>query len=248
MNYSSLVLLILKISFLFMCGSIAGWLIEIFWRRYRGKARRWINPGFLSGPWLPLYGFGTVILYYICDLKLELYFLVPVFFFSMTLLEYAAGKIFIGHFKIQLWDYSGNRGNIQGLICPLYSVFWTVLGIIFYYLFYPVLLDNLHMLLNNLELSFFVGIYTGIFSMDLWSSFNLAGRIKKYVSDTEEKWQVDYEKFKLELRDRIIVGIKNRTHFLLPFHGEHGSSLRERLKEHRQNLPKPVIPFKRKKD
>lgn len=51
--------LFLTIAFLFFIGSMAGWVIEVVFRRFFSSAnpeRKWINPGFLSGPYLPLYG------------------------------------------------------------------------------------------------------------------------------------------------------------------------------------------------
>lgn len=53
--------LFLTIAFLFFIGSMAGWGIEVVFRRFFSSAnpeRKWINPGFLSGPYLPLYGFS----------------------------------------------------------------------------------------------------------------------------------------------------------------------------------------------
>ena len=49
----------LTLAFLFFIGAILGWGLEVFYRRFFSKAnpeRRWINPGFCTGPWLPLYG------------------------------------------------------------------------------------------------------------------------------------------------------------------------------------------------
>ena len=46
--------------FIFFIGSTAGWVLELFYRRIdHGK---WVNPGFLVGPYLPIYGFGLCIL------------------------------------------------------------------------------------------------------------------------------------------------------------------------------------------
>jgi uncharacterized membrane protein len=204
----------------------------VFWRRFFGAAKRWINPGFLNGPWLPLYGFGSIMLYLICIPEPPLYLLAPAFLIILTVLEYVAGLIFIGYFKIKLWDYSENRGNLKGLICPLYSLLWMSLGVIFYLLIYPRLNDMVEILFGHPELSFFIGIYGGLFLADLWHSFNLAARIKTIVNETEERLSVDFERFKLELRDRVQDGTVNRTHFLLPFYGELGTSLRARLRTH----------------
>ena len=49
---------VLKISFLFIIGGSLGWVLELFYRRMaHGK---WINPGCLVGPCLPLYGIGVI--------------------------------------------------------------------------------------------------------------------------------------------------------------------------------------------
>lgn len=57
------------ISALFIIGGSAGWLIELIFRRMvHGK---WINPGFLCGPCLPLYGTGVLVLYGFCNIDLS---------------------------------------------------------------------------------------------------------------------------------------------------------------------------------
>ena len=47
--------------FLFFIGSLFGWVLELFYRR--PIEGRWMNPGFLTGPYLPIYGFGLCTLY-----------------------------------------------------------------------------------------------------------------------------------------------------------------------------------------
>jgi uncharacterized membrane protein len=240
-----------------MTGTISGWVIELFWRRFFGLARRWINPGFLNGPWLPLYGFGTIILYFISGIQVSISIKSLIFFSGLTVLEYITGAFFVNIYNIKLWDYSNNRWNIQGIICPFYSILWTLLGLFFYYIMYPQLKGDINQLLTHLELSFFIGIYAGIFTMDLFHSFNLAKQIKTVIKETNDKWQVDYEKFKLEIRDRLKTiqsneaKLKNRLlkpHFLLPFQGESIISISEGLNTHKANLKvKTKTLFKKKK-
>ena len=50
------------ISTLFVIGSLFGWILELFFRRFISQ-KKWMNPGFLTGPYLPIYGFGITILY-----------------------------------------------------------------------------------------------------------------------------------------------------------------------------------------
>lgn len=235
---------ILKYTFIFISGSIVGWCIEFFWRRFFDEPKRWGNPGFLNGPWLPVYGFGTIILYQISKLNISIYILPAIFIMVLTVLEYIAGIIFLRFFKIRLWDYSRNRFNLQGIICPLYSFLWGVLGTLFYLFIYPVLIKYLNNLLLNLELSFFVGMFFGIIVLDLFLSFNLAGRIKVLVSEFEGSFNLNYEVFKIELRDRFEKGVKNRTKFLLPFRGEVGNTLKTRVKEHKDKI---ILSIKKNK-
>lgn len=42
----------LQIVFIFYLGSTFGWTIELFFRRIVHK--KWVNPGFLIGPYLPI--------------------------------------------------------------------------------------------------------------------------------------------------------------------------------------------------
>ena len=47
----------LKLAFLFYIGSSLGWVLELFFRRFisgNNPERKWINPGFMVGPYVPL--------------------------------------------------------------------------------------------------------------------------------------------------------------------------------------------------
>jgi uncharacterized membrane protein len=32
------------------------------------------------------------------------------------------------HFRLRVWDYSHEFGNVQGQICPKYAALWTLLA------------------------------------------------------------------------------------------------------------------------
>ena len=49
------------IFFFFFFFSISGWIIEVAYRS--AKNRHLVNPGFLKGPYLPIYGFGGLLRY-----------------------------------------------------------------------------------------------------------------------------------------------------------------------------------------
>ena len=63
---------ILVFAFLFFIGSCLGWCMEVVFRRFFSKSnpeRKWINPGFLTGPYLPIYGFGLWGMYFVSMLS-----------------------------------------------------------------------------------------------------------------------------------------------------------------------------------
>ena len=66
----------LIVLYLFFFGAVGGWVLELLFRRFFSGAnpeRKWLNPGFLFGPCLPLYGFGTVLLFILSELDHQLF-------------------------------------------------------------------------------------------------------------------------------------------------------------------------------
>jgi len=211
----------LSLTFLFMIGSSIGWIIELFFRRIVHKT--WINPGFLKGPYLPLYGLGLTLLYCIAIIPLEsiisqvwLIILVKIFLvgISMTLIELIAGLIFIKGMNIQLWDYSNRKGNFEGIICPLFSFFWTLIGGGYVVFVHPLIIDAVIWFTNNIYYSFFVGIFFGLMIFDLITSLNVAFKIKRFTE--EHQIIIKYESLKEHLKNKAKT-MKNRVNFLSPF-------------------------------
>ena len=53
----------LVLAFLFFIGSCFGWVLELLYRNLTHRHKKWINPGFCTGPYLPIYGFGLCTLF-----------------------------------------------------------------------------------------------------------------------------------------------------------------------------------------
>lgn len=227
-----MVIFIIKYLFLFITGALMGWGIEVIFRRYFGGAKRWINPGFLSGPYLPLYGSATCILYIISDSGINFYFKMILFMIVTTVIEYVTGMFFLKYYNTRLWDYTKLKGNVRGIIAPLYSVFWTVLSLVFYFVLYPYFYKRIEFLYEHLEFSLLVGIVCGMIMIDTINSFDILSRLKKITDIIEEsKEAILYEQLKIEIREKL-VNIKERRGplFLLPFRGDY--NLMEYVKEH----------------
>ena len=161
---------LLTLAFLFAVGSFLGWCLEVVFRHF--VTHKWINPGFLIGPYLPLYGFSLCMLYALARLEpyipIQNYILKKLVLFvimaiCITAIEYIAGLIFIKGMNIKLWDYSDRWGNVQGIICPLFSFFWLLLSATYYFFIHPYILNSLDWLAQNLAFSFIIGFFFGIF-------------------------------------------------------------------------------------
>lgn len=168
----------LTFAFLFFLGSVLGWVLELFFRRFLSRnnpERKWINPGFCAGPYLSLYGTGLCLLYLITALgqrpiisdpfgnRVLLFLLMA---FGMTVIEYLSGNLLLNFFHIRLWDYSNEWSNIQGIICPKFSLIWAILGVIYSSVIHPYLLTVLLWLSDHLAFSFFIGLFFGVWILD----------------------------------------------------------------------------------
>jgi len=113
----------------FLVFSILGWIIEALYRSVID--RRLINPGFLTGPYLPIYGFGGLII--LAGYTLLSSYSLPVravfYIISLTALEFLAGFFMEKIFGIRLWDYRHRRLNLYGYVCLRFSIYWLVLAV-----------------------------------------------------------------------------------------------------------------------
>ena len=50
-----------NILLLFILFAVCGWIYEVIWTYFDDGV--WTNRGFLFGPWLPIYGFGGMLVY-----------------------------------------------------------------------------------------------------------------------------------------------------------------------------------------
>lgn len=241
--------LFLSIAVLFCIGSLGGWILELLFRRFF-SSHKWINPGFLVGPYLPLYGFGVMFLflisYYIDFSKwfglsywLNAILVIIIMGIVMTVIEYIAGIIFIKGMKIKLWDYSDRWGNIQGIICPLFSFFWLIICAAFYFLMKT---PCEHLVawfatrsLSNAWLPFSLGVFYGVICVDFAYSIKITTKIKSYAK--EHNIVVRYERFKEHIRD-FQEKQKEKINYILPFKTE---DFKKRLEEYVEKTKQEAI-------
>lgn len=197
-------------AYLFLTGAVSGWILELFYRRFFSNCnpeRKWINPGFCTGPYLPLYGFGLCLLYLISKLcngwfeqlgVVEILILIAFMAIVMTGIEYISGILCLKLFNIRLWDYRTEWLNIQGLICPKFTLFWTALGLGYYFLLHKNIERWVDKLMSIIPLLFLCGLIYGILLIDVVHSAELVSKVRSFAN--EHDIIVNYERLKDQVR------------------------------------------------
>ncbi|AEF80749.1 putative ABC transporter permease [Leadbettera azotonutricia] len=162
--------------------SFIGWIIEVIYRSC--KEKRPVNPGFLSGPFLPIYGFGAVI---ITAVNVEAKTLSPVLGWAITLisptvLEYFGGWIMEKFFNMKLWDYHKQRFNLQGRICLRFSIYWAALAAVLILVIQPRVYTRISILGPYLS-HFFAGALFAYILFDLTYSIKAMTNFKAFQQD-----------------------------------------------------------------
>lgn len=127
---------------LFMIYSVAGWVLEVTCKLIEYK--RFINRGFLIGPYCPIYGWGAVAITFL----LYRYSYDPLILFFMTLLtcsilEYATSWVMEKLFKARWWDYSKRKFNVDGRVCLGTMIPFGIFGMILTYVTNPLIISGL---------------------------------------------------------------------------------------------------------
>lgn len=127
------------VCFFFMC--FFGWIWEVSLSMI--SYGKFVNRDVLHGPWIPIYGFGCVLIL----LLLKRFRMRPKVEFSMAVLLCGCIEYFTGFF-LELthngqkwWDYTGYFLNLDGRICAEGLLVFGVGGMAFVYVIAP-LIDN----------------------------------------------------------------------------------------------------------
>ncbi len=170
----------------FTATSFMGWIIESAYRS--AIERRPVNSGFLSGPFVPIYGFGALAIAALARLLVHahgsLYWAALVA--APTVLEYLASFFLEKAFGLRLWDYSNEAFNLRGRICLLYSFFWAALTALTVYLFEPFLIGRINAV-EPYARYFLSGAFTMYFVMDTIGSSRALINFKAFVSELKEQ-------------------------------------------------------------
>lgn len=193
------------IAFIFAVGSFVGWAVEFIYRSV--TYRKMFNPGPLAGPYLLMWGFSSVFFYFVSLMNIHLAVKIILFGFSTTLLELVSGWFLHRFYNIRLWDYTNVWLNYKGYIAPKFSAVWTIMGVLFYFFVFPVITKWLLFVQNNIFLHFVLGLFYGIFFVDLFITYSITRKIKFMINEiggiNMQKITVNYVFFKNSIGEHI---------------------------------------------
>lgn len=135
----------------FMFFGILGYVVEVFYV-YIGS-KKWINRGFLHGPYIPIYAFGSLfIILFLTKYSDDFVIVFLIGMFICSALEYITSHLMELIFKRRWWDYSEYKYNINGRVALKNSVLFGIGSLIIVYVLSPslnIVLENTN---NTLKL------------------------------------------------------------------------------------------------
>ncbi len=153
-----------EIAWIFLIYSVIGWLWETPYVSL--KEHKFVNRGFLRGPFIPIYGFAvtTVILSMrVIEAKLvwhpAINAILAMLYIAVvaTTWEYVTSLSMEVIFKTRWWNYTSHRFNIKGRIALDVSIFWGLGGFVLWKFVNPIVMQ----LYNQFSMGFiyaFLGI------------------------------------------------------------------------------------------
>ncbi len=168
----------------FVC-CIIGWVYEVIW--VLAKYQKFHNRGFLFGPYLPIYGFGFLILTFLLQsvikkkIKIGKVNIMPVIVFLLILIivsviEFTASYVLELIFHRTWWDYSEvDRLHIQGRVSLRNSSILAAGGMAFLYILAPIF-DRTFGRMNKISLNAHATDIIILMSVDLiWTILGYIG-------------------------------------------------------------------------
>lgn len=187
----------------FIIYSIIGWILEVSYTLI--TKRKFINRGFLIGPYCPIYGCGLLLILLLVD-GINTNFVVKFFLiaFICSVLEYIASYVMEKLFKARWWDYTKDKFNINGRVCLETFIEFGLAGTLALYFVHPFVSEKLS-LLNTNVIYILTVILLIIFVTDNCISYNVLNKIKNKIKK-EAKDNTE------EINKKIEQWIKNNNY------------------------------------
>ena len=150
---------------IFIIYAFFGWCTEVSYAAL--DLGKFVNRGFLNGPYCPIYGFGVLIVIgVLTPLKENILILFAGSFLLTSVLEYFTGWILEKVFHNKWWDYSEFPFNIRGYVCLKFSVLWGLACSFIMLVLHPIIYKFVKVFPKTVGIILLVIIFTA-FTVDL---------------------------------------------------------------------------------
>lgn len=220
----------------FFIYSFLGWVWETCYVSF--KAGKYVNRGFINGPFCTIYGFGAVFIYFILrPVSDNLVFLFFGGIVVATILEYITAVLMESIFHTSWWDYSDKRFNFQGRICLEASLGWGAASVIFFRILHPAVEHFVKLYpsyIGKIAICVIFVLYMADFCYSAASAFRLQEKIAVWETGMEE------------LQGELLVKVNKRMAAWMQKKGVSLDSIRERLEDAEllRELEKKRLSFK----
>lgn len=221
----------------FFIYAIIGWILEVAFHVI--TQAKFINRGFLSGPYCPIYGFGALAVIGFLNLigdENKLFLFLSAMVIS-TLLELITGFLLEKIFHKRWWDYSSKKFNVGGYICIEFSLLWGAICFILYEAIHPLIRKAIMFIPDKLLLAINI-IMVLTLIIDLVATINtITGLNKKFKAIENQSKDIR------KVSDNIGKKVADKTFVVLDKKRDIENSrlfkeFDERSKEFRQNFQK----------
>lgn len=197
----------------FIIYSFLGWFMEVcvsLWNKHK-----FINRGFLIGPYCPIYGWGCLAI--ILVVGKDTSDILGVFLKAIlicSLLEYFTSYFMEKIFHARWWDYSKRKFNINGRICLETLLPFGIMGCLILYIVNPAFL-NIYEKMPNIALHIICGILLAVYITDNIISGKIISNLKEIsvsVKDNTEEISKKVKKIitqKSGLHRRLVKAFPN---------------------------------------
>ena len=135
----------------FFCYSFLGWLYESTICSLVGE-RRFINRGFLLGPYCPIYGTGAVLCWLILKNSTNIFWVFGAAAVLCCTLEYITSFCMEKLFHAKWWNYSMMPFQLHGRICLYGGIIFGAANVAVRFIMQPVLMQLIRNIDNRLLL------------------------------------------------------------------------------------------------
>lgn len=186
--------------FYFYC--FFGWIFESAFVSL--KSHKFVNRGFMRGPFLPIYGSGAIMMLVVSMPFQDNIFLTYIAgCIGATALELVTGIGMEALFKVRYWDYSNQKFNYKGHICLSSTIAWGFLTIFMTeYLHKGV--EKIIFLIPALTVSIVTVIVTVYIIIDFTLSFKAAMDLRDILVGLEKAKQ---EMERIQKRLDVIIAV-----------------------------------------